>query len=126
MSKVWGFSVPAGPLQFGTVRWRDRSRFKLLKPGDRVVLVGTMGPPTEERNRGRLLGMMEPTLEPVYSRDYDLQKWKQDYARPKTAKAIAIPMRHEPMGELCRCPKIDSDAVNAPASRSRQNHSEKS
>jgi hypothetical protein len=79
MSKVWGFSVPVGPLQFGTVGWRDRSRFELLKPGDRVVLVGTMGPPTEEKNYGRLLGMMEPTLEPVYSRDYDLRNWAQDY-----------------------------------------------
>lgn len=79
LSKVWDFTVPAGPLQFSTVGWRDRARFELLHDGDRVVFVGTLGEPTAEKNRGRLLGMMEPTRVPVMSRDYDLRAWPQDF-----------------------------------------------
>lgn len=71
LTKVWGFDVPCGPLQFGTAGWRDRARAELL-PGDLVVLVGTKGPPTSEDEQGRLLGVMEPTNLPVLSLDFDL------------------------------------------------------
>jgi hypothetical protein len=71
LTKVWGFTEPVGPLQFSTEGWRDRAR-RSLRPGDLVVLVGTKGPPTDEDERGRLLGMMEPTTEPVLSLDFDL------------------------------------------------------
>lgn len=71
LTKVWGFSEPVGPLQFSTEGWRDRAR-RSLRPGDLVVLVGTKGPPTDEDERGRLLGIMEPTTEPVLSLDFDL------------------------------------------------------
>jgi hypothetical protein len=71
LTKVWGFTEPVGPLQFSTDGWRDRAR-NALRPGDLVVLVGTKGPPTEDAERGRLLGMMEPTTEPVLSLDFDL------------------------------------------------------
>jgi hypothetical protein len=70
-TKVWGFDAPVGPLQFSTQGWRDRAR-EMLKPGDLVVLVGTKGEPTADANRGRLLGMMEPTPERVMSLDFDL------------------------------------------------------
>jgi hypothetical protein len=71
LTKVWGFSEPVGPLQFSTEGWRDRAR-RSLRPGDLVVLVGTKGPPTVDDERGRLLGVMEPTTEPVLSLDFDL------------------------------------------------------
>jgi hypothetical protein len=70
-TKVWRFDVPVGPLQFGTRGWRDRSR-QMLKTGDLVVLAGTKGEPTADADRGRLLGVMEPTTEPVLSLDFDL------------------------------------------------------
>jgi hypothetical protein len=69
MTKVWGFREPVGPLQFSTEGWRDRARGE-LKPGDFVVLVGTMGSETMEEERNRLLGIMEPTTQPVMSLDY--------------------------------------------------------
>ena len=69
MTKVWGFGEPVGPLQFSTEGWRDKARSD-LKPGDRVVLVGTLGVETKEDDRSRLLGMMEPTTEPVMALDY--------------------------------------------------------
>lgn len=68
-TKVWGFGVPVGPLQFSTEGWRDRAR-EVLKDGDLVVLVGTKGEPTAESNRGLLLGILEPTREPVLSLDF--------------------------------------------------------
>lgn len=71
LTKVWGFTEPVGPLQFSTEGWRDRAR-RSLRSGDLVVLVGTKGPPTVDDERGRLLGVMEPTTEPVLSLDFDL------------------------------------------------------
>src|SRR5439155_18681182 len=71
LTKVWGFGVPSGPLQFGKAGWREKARSKLM-PGDLVVLVGTKGPETAENDRGRLLGLMEPTKEPVLSLDFPL------------------------------------------------------
>jgi hypothetical protein len=71
LTKVWGFDEPAGPLQFGKAGWRDEARAKLL-PGDLVVLVGTKGLETSEVDRGCLLGLMEPTTEPVLSLDFPL------------------------------------------------------
>jgi hypothetical protein len=71
LTKVWGFDVPCGPLQFGMAGWRDDARAKLL-PGDLVVVVGTKGHPTDEADRGRVLGLMEPTTEPVLSLDFPL------------------------------------------------------
>jgi hypothetical protein len=69
MTKVWGFSEPVGPLQFGLSGYRDGA-IKLLKPGDLVVLVGTLDEPTPEDEWGKLVGMMEPTTEPVSSLDF--------------------------------------------------------
>jgi len=71
LTKVWGFDVPCGPLQFGKAGLRDEARKKLL-PGDLVVLVGTKGSEPVEADRGRLLGLMEPTTEPVLSLDFPL------------------------------------------------------
>jgi hypothetical protein len=70
-TKVWSFDVPVGPLQFSTRGWRDRAR-QMLKGGDLVALVGTKGEPTADTDRGRLLGIMEPTTELVRSLDFDL------------------------------------------------------
>ena len=78
MTKVWGFDVPCGPLQFSTAGWRDRAR-RVLKPGDLVVLVGTKGTETDPRLQGRALGIMEPTTEVVSSLDFDLQKRPIDF-----------------------------------------------
>jgi hypothetical protein len=69
MTKVWGWGEPVGPLQFGTPGARDTARAN-LEPGDLVVLVGTMGPETGEHHKNRLLGLMEPTTEPVMTLDY--------------------------------------------------------
>ena len=78
MTKVWGFGVPCGPLQFSTSGWRDRAREE-LRPGDLVVLVGTKEPPTADEDQGRLLGIMEPTTEPVMSLDFPLQIAPHDF-----------------------------------------------
>lgn len=78
MTKVWGFQEPVGPLQFSLEGWRVRAR-EVLRPGDLVVLVGTKGEPTAEAERGLLLGLMEPTTEPVMSMDFEMQTRPQDY-----------------------------------------------
>lgn len=78
LTKVWGFSDPCGPLQFGTEGWRDRARAE-LNLGDLVILVGTKGEPTDEGDRGRILGMMEPTTEVVLSMDFNLIREACDF-----------------------------------------------
>lgn len=78
LTKVWGFSPPIGPLQFSTEGWRDRAR-SMIKPGDEVLLVGTKGERTAEADRGRLLGLMLPTTEPVMSADFDLEIEPHDF-----------------------------------------------
>jgi len=78
MTKVWGFGEPVGPLQFSSSGWRANALAK-LNPGDQVLLVGTTGEPTLPDQRGRILGIMQPTSEPVMSLDYDLQPTEQDF-----------------------------------------------
>lgn len=78
LTKVWGFEEPCGPLQFGLKGWRDRAR-KLLQDGDLVVLVGTQGDETAKDERGRLLGIMEPTREIVRSLDFDVRQSSTDF-----------------------------------------------
>lgn len=78
ITKVWGFHVPCGPLTFSKRGWRDRAR-EVLRTGDLVVTVGTKADPTAVDDQGRLLGIMEPTTEPVSSLDYDLQTRPQDF-----------------------------------------------
>jgi hypothetical protein len=78
MTKVWGFDVPCGPLQFSTNGWRDRAR-EVLQPGNLVVLVGTKGEETAPPSQGRLLGMMEPTSEVAGTLDFELQTRAVDY-----------------------------------------------
>jgi hypothetical protein len=74
MTKVWGFDGPSTPLQFSTEGWRANARELLQRaPGAVVLLVATKGPQVDEQNKGRLLGVMEPTLEPVMSLDFDVQ-----------------------------------------------------
>jgi len=70
LTKMWGFTIPVGPLPFGTVGWRDRARFQLLKDGDLVAVAGTLGSPTDESDRGSLLGLLKPTQQPVFTRDF--------------------------------------------------------
>ena len=78
MTKVWGFSSPSGPLQFGANGRRETAR-QILKAGDLVVLVGTNGAQTSPEKQGRVLGLMEPTTEIVSSLDFDLQKRDIDF-----------------------------------------------
>lgn len=78
ITKVWGFGEPVGPLQFSLQGWRDRAR-RELKDGDLVVLVGTKGEPNVEADQGRLLGITEPSTEPVRSLDFDLVVDAHDY-----------------------------------------------
>jgi hypothetical protein len=78
LTKVWGFGAPEGPLQFGQQGWRDRAR-RVLKDGDTVVLVGTLGEKTKQEDRGRVLGIMEPSREPVLWTDFDLQPSEQEF-----------------------------------------------
>lgn len=58
----------------------------MLGPGDLVVLVGTQGAPTLEQERGRILGMMEPTKEAVFCMDFDLPTSSQDFTEDKKYK----------------------------------------
>src|SRR6185312_4885786 len=78
LTKVWGFDDPSGPLAFGAQGWRDRAR-DLLADGDLVVLVGTKGGETEPLERGRVLGLVEPTKQPVLSQDFDLPTREIDF-----------------------------------------------
>lgn len=71
MTKVWGFSEPCGPLVFRLDGLR-KNAIEMLQPGDRVILVATMGREVEPGDRGRILGMMEPTRHPVASLDFEL------------------------------------------------------
>jgi hypothetical protein len=71
MTKTWGFGTPSGPLQFSLAGWRNRAR-NVLRPGDLVVIVGTMTDDTDPNERGKILGLMEPTTEIVSSLDYAL------------------------------------------------------
>ncbi|WP_306260996.1 GIY-YIG nuclease family protein [Pararhizobium sp. IMCC21322] len=78
LTKVWGWDVPVGPLQFSTSGWRDNA-LRQLEPGDRVVLVGTMGNQTPEVMRGRVLGIMKPSPEPVMSLDFKVKARPGDF-----------------------------------------------
>ncbi len=61
--------MPCGPLQFSLRGFRDRAR-GLLQPGDLVAIVGTFGANTPEKERGMILGLMEPSTVVVSSLDY--------------------------------------------------------
>ena len=82
LTKVWGFGSPVGPLQFSSQGWRHRAK-KRLHPGDLVVLVGTLGPPTHEGERGRILGLMEPSMESVLSLDFDIRPGAEHFKNGK-------------------------------------------
>lgn len=78
LTKVWGWDAPVGPLQFSTSGWRDNALGQ-LEPGYRVVLVGTKGDQTPDDMKGRLLGVMEPSREPVMSLDFALRASPGDF-----------------------------------------------
>ena len=78
LTKVWGWDAPVGPMQFSTSGWRDNA-LRQLEPGDRVVLVGTMGDQTPEDMKGRILGVMEPSREPVMSMDFAVRARPGDF-----------------------------------------------
>jgi len=78
LTKVWGWGIPVGPLQFSSKGWRDNA-LSQLEPSDRVVLVGTMGDQTPEDMKGRVLGVMEPTREPVMSLDFAVRQKSGDF-----------------------------------------------
>lgn len=78
ITKTWGFGTPSGPLQFSHRGWRERAR-DMLRPGDLVVIVGTMGDETLPEERGMILGLMEPTTSIVSSLDYDLARGPRDF-----------------------------------------------
>jgi hypothetical protein len=69
MTKTWGFGVPCGPLQFSLRGFCDRAR-ALLRPGDFVAIVGTFGENTPAEERGKILGLMEPSAVVISSLDY--------------------------------------------------------
>jgi hypothetical protein len=80
MTKVWGFHGPSTPLQFSKEGWRTNARELLQRaPGAVVLLVATKGPQVDDEDKGRLLGIMELTLEPVMSLDFDFQTRPQDF-----------------------------------------------
>jgi hypothetical protein len=80
LTKVWGFRGPSTPLQFSTTGWRANARELLQRaPGAVVLLVATKGPQVDEQDKGRLQGVMEPTLEPVMSLDFDVQTRPEDF-----------------------------------------------
>ena len=80
MTKVWGFHGPSTPLQFSTEGRRTKAIEMLARaPGAMVVLVATKGTQVDEADKGRVLGIMEPTLNPVMSLDFDLQERPEDF-----------------------------------------------
>jgi hypothetical protein len=80
MTKVWGFHGPSTPLQFSTEGWRANARELLQRaPGAVVLLVATKGLQVDEQDKGRLLRVMERTLDPVMSLDFDVQTRPQDF-----------------------------------------------
>lgn len=54
LTKTWGFASPSGPLQFSQRGRRERAR-EALRPGDLVVIVGTVGEETDLEERGKIL-----------------------------------------------------------------------
>jgi hypothetical protein len=78
MTKVWGFDVPCGPLQFSISGFRDSAADR-LQPGDLVVLVGTKTERTQLADRGRVLGLVEPSTERVRSLDFEFNYDPNDY-----------------------------------------------
>ncbi|MGU3496292.1 hypothetical protein ACLBXM_19810 [Xanthobacteraceae bacterium A53D] len=93
LTKVWGFGEPVGPLQFSTSGWRENA-LRQLKPGDQVLLVGTTIEPTIPEERGRILGVMEPTSEPVMSLDYDLRPAEEDFVDGKYKWPVGLMNRN--------------------------------
>ena len=77
LTKVWGWGLPVGPLQFSTSGWRERAR-SMIEPGDRVILVGTKGERTPDNMKGRILGAMAPTKDRVMSLDFAVPRFDGD------------------------------------------------
>ena len=77
LTKVWGWDVPVGPLQFSTTGWRERA-LNMLESGDRVILVGTKGDRTPDNMKGRILGAMEPMRDRVMSLDFPVVRLEGD------------------------------------------------
>ena len=77
LTKVWGWGLPVGPLQFSARGWRERA-LAMIEPGDRVVLVGTKGERTPDNMKGRILGAMEPTKDRVMSLDFAVPRFEGD------------------------------------------------
>lgn len=67
-----------GPLHFQTEGWRKNALGK-LKPGDLVVLSGTLEEPTPDAMKGRLLGIMKPSRELVRSSDFNMENRPEYY-----------------------------------------------
>ncbi len=78
LTKAWGFGAPAGPLAFSEQGFRDNAQ-RQLKQGDLVVMVGTTTAPTHKDERGRLLGIVEPSTEAVMTLDFDIPYYANDY-----------------------------------------------
>jgi len=77
MKKIWGFNLPAGPLSFSSAGWRKNAAEK-LKPGDKVLLVCTMGDGPQVDQRGKAIAVLEPTSEIVSTLDFDFPKREID------------------------------------------------
>lgn len=81
ITSFWGFS-PESEGYLGFTREGDRTWFlRQHRPGDLVMIYGTMGNDTEEAMRGRVLGFLE--VEPRTTRDVARmspagRRWKQD------------------------------------------------
>ena len=68
LTKVWGWDVPVGPIQFSTSGWRDNALRQL-----KTATGWCWWAPWATRPRkmkGGLLGVMEPSREPVMSLDF--------------------------------------------------------
>ena len=79
ITSFWGFN-PEGEGYFGFTREGDRTFFlRHWRPGDLVMIYGTLGDSTEAADRGRVLGFLE--VEPKTIRDIDRmspegRRWK--------------------------------------------------
>lgn len=80
MTKIWRWNVPVGPLQFGLDGNRTTAVTMIKEnPGALVLLVATKGTKTAEEDKGRLLGLIRPTIERVQMNDFDMHITPEDY-----------------------------------------------
>ena len=80
LTKVWRWQEPVGPLVFNTQGARETAEKNLAaNPDALVVLAATKTKGADDDDKGRLLGLLKPTLNRVRSVDFDLNVRAEDF-----------------------------------------------